>query len=248
MSKAKSIGIYGDSYADGQWGKPGDRFTCWPNELQHLLNCDGELYGRSGTSTYYSYEKFLDTYKKHDAIVFSYSSSVRWPVLPEGMEGHAYNYHQTSDTPVPKLAEYNKIFFDIFNENFLYFIDESIFRSVNRICQEENKYLINVFPFGDSYYKIPSTVFPVYLGLNDISWNEKVQKNGKIFNMFDLHTKENFRDHRYCHLSSKNNMFLAKTFKDAVEQKTMNLFCNLFKENNWIEFDELTAEMYKINP
>ena len=249
MNEDFNVGIYGDSYADGRWGRV-DAFTSWPVQLLHDLDCPGEIYGASGTSTWWSFEKFEKTFHKHNVIVFCYSAPNRWPLLPEEFTGWHWKFDETNPDNFPsdikKLADYNKIFFDIFNDNLFKMIDQAIFRSVNETVRKSGKYLINILPFG-KIYNLPDTQFPVYHNLIDISQNEKVREQGNIFTLPDLHIEraEYARDLRQCHLNNENNKLLAKTFENCIRRKILFKDVNVFKDMPWFEFDDYLEQEYR---
>ena len=233
-----NIGIYGDSFADGHWADV-TKQTSWPNELLRLINCNGHCYAASGTSTWWSYEQFLSTYKKHDVIIFCYSLAGRWPVLPDQLKGQHYNtFSLTGD-----IGKYNLIYNDIFNVTFFEFIESNIFRSVNEICKKEGKYLINLYP-REPDNNSNSVESPIFYNLFNIAYGEKIIRNGTVFNLSQLHIDESMHDRRQCHLNNLNNKLLATIFKDAIEHHKTGIFMNLYKEIPWHEFDPMMQSIY----
>jgi hypothetical protein len=249
MNKNFNVGIYGDSYADGRWGRT-DALTSWPIQLLADLNCPGKIYGLSGTSTWWSFDKFEKTFHNHDVIVFCYSSPNRWPLLPEELEGWHWKFDETDPNKLPahvkELADFNKIFFDIFNNNLFKLIDQAIFRSVNETVEKAGKYLINILPFG-KIYELPKTRFPVFHNLIDISQNEKVREQGKIFTLPELHIQrsEYVHDLRQCHVNNNNNKLLSKTFEECIRNNTLDVEKNVFKDMPWSEFDDYLEQEYR---
>lgn len=59
------IGIFGDSFSDHD---ENNDLISWPYLLSFDYNVSN--YSKTGTSTYYSYNKFLENYKKFDKIIF----------------------------------------------------------------------------------------------------------------------------------------------------------------------------------
>jgi hypothetical protein len=70
------IGIYGDSF--GYYYPEGKQYH-WSTILENKLNCNIENYARYGTSLFYSYQKFLETYTKYDLIIFLVTDPYRYP-------------------------------------------------------------------------------------------------------------------------------------------------------------------------
>jgi len=233
-----NIGIYGDSFVDSQWGDVSKQ-TSWPKELLHLLNCDGKCYAVSGTSTWWSYEQFLDTYRSHDIIIFGYSLPGRWPVLPDQILGQHYN----TSSLTGNIGKYNLIYNDIFNVTLFQFIESNIFKSINEICKKEGKYLINLSAREPENYS-SSVEFPIFYNLFNIAYGEKIIRNGEILNLSQLHIDENMNDRRHCHLNNLNNKLLATIFKDAIEYRKTGILMNLYKEAPWHEFDPMMQFIY----
>lgn len=70
------IGVYGDSFASSHTQS---RDIAWYNILKKLIPCeDVKSYGISGTSLWYSYKKFLETYQEFDTIVFLVTDPSRY--------------------------------------------------------------------------------------------------------------------------------------------------------------------------
>ena len=239
-----TLGIYGDSYADGQGGD--DSNTSWTKKL--LTEINGKCYAASGTSTWWSYENFLSTYENYDNIIFCYSYPGRWPILPEELLGNHWNTNTKFSDPFNTAAadimkSYNKLYNNIFNVTFFEFIEYNIFKSVNEICKSKGKYLINVIP---EKFKHDHSVtdFPVFYNLHNIAHGEKIVRDSKIYNLSKLHGDERIADRRHCHLNSLNNKLLAKIFKETLENKKTKINMDLFKESNWHEFDPMMESVY----
>ena len=84
----KTIGIYGDSFADIRC-----RFTelvdkAWPNLLK--THYDVTNYAVGGSSVYYSYKNFIDTHTLYDKIIFVSTTPGRWKT-PYTIEGNTYH-------------------------------------------------------------------------------------------------------------------------------------------------------------
>jgi len=63
------IAIYGDSYTAGQVNKEINPEPSWVELLAEKFN-NITLFGRGGTSLYFSYQSFLKSYKEFDKIIF----------------------------------------------------------------------------------------------------------------------------------------------------------------------------------
>ena len=139
MMKSKPvIGIYGDSFADPKWVS--NSYDAWPE----LLSKDYKIknYSLSGTSLWWSYNKFLETCNKIDYAIFVVTvpgrihiehndkhlnlNPVTWPIWDGVSIGEIYfkyfysNKRETSfhNFMVNDLLEYDKILLiPAFNES-----------------------------------------------------------------------------------------------------------------------------------
>ena len=243
------IAVFGDSYGNARNDKTR---TGWPHQLADMLNVsetDLDIYAWSGTSTWWSYQNFLKNYKKYDVIVFCYSSFFRWPVLPERLVGQHWRIPGMPLDEWTEMETYNKMYFDIVDDDLLRFLATGLFSKVNELCKKENKFLINLLAFKRDY-EIPYTDFPVYEDANEISWNEKVIRNGKVTTMREVICgidDGNFGEYdvRICHLSTENNRRLASIFKHAIETRPIGICSDLFPEYEWAEYDDAVTAHYK---
>jgi len=230
------IAVFGDSYGDVN-NDPD--LKGWPHQLATMMG-DNNLgkYAQSGTSTWWSYQLFLKNYKKYDVIVFCYSASSRWPILPDELVGQhwrlpGYPLAQWQD----KMSKLNEVYFDIFNDDLLSFLSASVFASVNEICRNENKYLINLLSFNRDFI-IPETPFPIFEDVSKISRNEEVIRNVKMTTMKEVTCDPKNAiwlepDKRICHLNNENNHRLASIFKHSIDNTSTSIYSNLFKEYEW---------------
>lgn len=85
------IGIYGDSFAVNYSG--------WPNYLKkYFNNAKIKIFAVGGTSTNYSYMKFLETHHKHDVVIFIWSSDKRNTLITKDFDKNRYKVHATANT------------------------------------------------------------------------------------------------------------------------------------------------------
>lgn len=211
------IKIFGDSFATSN-GKNG-----WPDQVGKLLNTDIINYARAGTSTWWSYQKFLQNYKKFDKIIFTYSSYSRWQTLTEPHEymsaviqHHDVNFVADEVKDVAKiLASAHPI---LYSDEFNKFVYQSIFNSVNNICRENSISLINVMSFEEYPNDLPISLDNRYgacvTGLNRVSILE-ASTNSRLGKF--LQTND---DIRICHLNSNNNRATAEIVSQLFSAST----------------------------
>lgn len=211
------IGYFGDSYIDiaDALGNP------WPLILKDSLGVEAGFHARSGTSHWHAYDRFIKNYHKYDTIVFCHTSHSRWPHLPDEEEGHHFDIGYDWVTNSDFMKNINRIYSDIFTDDLLGFLCKSIYDNVNKICRENDIYLVNLIPFPLPYeYK--DTEFPVIDGIDKISWSEEIIVEGRteIFNKWL--SKQHIYDVRYCHLNPKNNFRMSNMIKNLIDNKTKN--------------------------
>ena len=240
------IAIYGDSYAD-----PNPH----PNEswISYLKNNMGKVsidqYAQAGTSHWWSYQKFIETYKDYDIIIFCHTCPIRWPHLPKEYEGKEWNTgHEKNGGFADFQDNINKFFHSIFTDELLHFYCTSIFKKVNEICKDENIFLINLLmetteTLGPEYsHEINNAPFSTFMGLNDLSRWEKVIFNNKVYPTVELLSKYKiFNDVRANHLSAINNSLLGKILLSTIENTEYTHNTTLMSLDIWEEFSEISA-------
>jgi hypothetical protein len=232
------IGIFGDSFA-AYYGVYTENKP-WPILLNEMMgNGKAGQWARGGTSHWYSYEQFIKRYKKYDCIVFCHTNSMRWPVTPPGLEHYAWEIGFTGNS---LMEPYNNVRKDILSEELLNYISLNIFKDVNRICQENNKYLVNIFSFPLDY-DMPKTSYPALLKLNQVSIAEHIFYKGKYQRTGDVNTVRG-GDLRDCHLNTLNNKRLADIVCDLIKNKTLDTIIDL-TELEWDAKDPIMDYIYK---
>jgi hypothetical protein len=233
-----NIGIFGDSYA-----VPHGYETGWPSVLHSSIKtCKLKNYACAGTSHWYSYKKFLENFEFHDTIVFCHTNSMRWPVMPPGEQGRAWNIGYCSD---PVVDKYNKIRQDIMSEELLNYISFNIFKDINRLCLENNIYLVNILCFPLDFI-LPPTNFPILINLDQISRKEQVLYKGKLEFTTSLNSVLMRGDRRDCHLNVLNNKKLASITEQLIANKTYNISVDLLEKYNWNYRDPEIDRIYQM--
>lgn len=222
------IGIYGDSFADLNPADTHDRnkeILPWSLWLENSLKFKVECNAKSGTSLWFSYTQFLETYKKYDIIVFCYTNYMRWNGLSEKYKGLS-NIRHIDDVKYLPHHEQEKAKFLVQAFEFMYnddlnkFIYQQIFNKVNTLCRQSNITLVNLFPFentkfydnlfSDTIINLQEAQGPCLTGLLEISVNES-QTSKKLNER--LNTKN---DVRHCHINSYNNKCLANIINSNI--------------------------------
>jgi len=82
------IGVFGDSFADRTPYNPESPFKEDESWIADMESAGHKItsYGKTGTSTWYSFQQFIAHCEQFDHIVFCYSSLHRMHHLPDGLE------------------------------------------------------------------------------------------------------------------------------------------------------------------
>ena len=242
MDKIK-LAIFGDSFADhfpmlseeGNWDKGG-----WPGILAASLsdNRDDFIFqGRSGTSAWYAYSRFLDVVKHNDIerVVFSYTSSQRIPYLPEDIAGEAWRL-VIPDDPFLEFEEEDDMYLTyvkyFYNNDYHQFVSQQIFRSVNKICKEKYIKLVNLFPFFDPYNSDGNTTANADYDIDDAEYSVLydlyklcILECGSDDKMRYLDTTSGWlpagQDMRLNHMNNVNNKVIAEKISMLMENNSI---------------------------
>lgn len=239
------VGIFGDSYActEAAFGKYG-----WPDLIGEKFTITN--HSRSGTSMWWSFEKFLQYHDEYDIIVFSFTSNTRWPAVPKKIEYRAWNigFVRENDDFLDVLNPY---FFEVFPENLRRYINSSIYKDVVDICVEKGKYLVSIIPFAElnldeADFDVSDRRFPIMVGLDKVSHLEEVMIDGAVHNTVKYLKKSKIIEHRPCHLNPSNNRIVADWVIDCIEQQKSNIVFDCGSINDWVVFDPVDSEMLEL--
>lgn len=226
------IGIFGDSFANISMLNLVDESIGrrpWPMTLAKLLNDELSVHSKVATSTWYSYKKFLENYKKLDTVVFCYSGNHRWHNINAGDGGPPIHHiiapeqlvHASPDFKdvAKKLVDIHPYIFDPVLD---VFIIQNVFNSINDICRENGIRIVNVLTFEESYdiplkIDLSKNAGTVLTNLSEVASSEYLTKDQKPRDKEIAHQILNFHDKRFCHLSPQNNTALANIIKDCLD-------------------------------
>lgn len=239
-----NIGVFGDSFSDmNNVFAVIKENESWMRYLGDYTNSEVTCFGRSGTSIWYSFEKFKEHYKKYTHIVFCQTSPHRIPHLYNKFVGfnfiknidyiNSIGHLSLSDKDV--LANIVKVYYShLHNEELDIFLAQQVFDQVNLLCKKENIKLITILPFEDLKFQkkyiidVSNRTGDCLLGLLSIASAE-----------YSLSSDTNatlIYDKRYCHLTKENNQILANIIKTSFESLSRRVF----------NFDSIDSEDYKM--
>lgn len=237
------IGVFGDSFADRTYlvsESPFKEDESWMKVMEdagHKIT----TYGKTGTSTYYSFEQFMSHHDQFTHIVFCYSSLNRIHYLPQGLEDlsflttpdELYATRRNRNLSQQQELEMVRILTGYIcnhNSTFNLFVKQKIFNDVNNICRYKNIKLVNLLSFDDRKDKV---------------WNINLDdRSGDcLYNLFEVSKKElpsmDKVDFRWCHLSKENNKVLASIIFDSLQNENRDII-DLFKHKDIIYSKEIT--------
>lgn len=241
------IGIFGDSFADinpVQYIDEDLNRMPWPLWLEKLSSTKVEGHAISASSIWYSYKKFIDNYKKYEKIVFCYSDLHRWHNINDELGAHSgLNHIRYKDQLKIVPQEYRQKAAVLVNAYELLhdwdldkFIFQSIFDSVNKLCDESGIKLINILNFEEINdlplsIDISKTKNTVLTNLVQVSGNEYLYfGNNNIGRQIAKLIVEK-PDKRFCHLSPFNNKVLAEIVYNCINTDVR--YINLGKEDSF---------------
>lgn len=245
------LAVFGDSYASFN---PINEHS-WPKLVSKTLSIEADFYAKAGTSMWWAYKQFKKYYKKYDIIIFSFTSSSRWPNLPKSLLGQEFNIGYKKDNSMLDII--NPYFNSLFPEDFQNFISKNIHKEIIESCKKENKYIIQIIPFlQTAHSKIRSKFdfelfpndYPIISALDIISHKEEVMYQGKHRNTCKLLNGLNIVDHRDCHLNPSNNMVVANWIVDCIKEMKYNIHLECEKNLNvWTNFDQTDSDEFNKN-
>lgn len=231
-SNTKLIGVFGDSYADPNPTKYLDKqagIMPWMMHLEKIIGCPVYSYGLSATSIWYSYKKFLSLYKEYDTVIFCYSDLHRWYNINGEIHGGLYHIRYADQMQFVS-AEFKqqaevlvKAYEYLHDWDLDRFLFQSVFNSVNKLCDEAGITLINILNFEEINgtplsIDISTTKNTVLTNLVQVSGREYLYQsgNGKFKDITELMIAE--PDKRFCHLNPHNNKVLADIIVECIDR------------------------------
>lgn len=226
------IGVFGDSYADlnpRQYiDESLDRLP-WPMWLEKFTDEKVECHGVSATSIWYSYKKFISSYRKYDTVIFCYSDLHRWYNINDGeiCSGlYHIRYKDQLKLVSPEFLNDAKVLVDSYEllhdwelDKFLF---QSIFNSVNALCDKSRIKVINILNFEEINrtplsINITTTTNTVLTNLVQVSGNEYLHQDGSAKYKDITKLINSGADKRFCHLNPHNNKILAGIITECLE-------------------------------
>lgn len=221
------IGVFGDSFADRNPYNPESPFKedeswmKWMEESGHEIT----TYGKTGTSTWYSFQQFLAHHDQFDHVIFCYSSMHRIHHLPEGLEDLSFlstpdqlyelrknkNLTQRQELDIVRILTGHV---PNISTTFDLFVKQHIFDEVNNLCRNKNIKLVNLLTFDDRKEK-------------NYSIDLALRAGDCLYNLFEVSRRElpsmDRVDNRWCHLSKELNLSLSVLLSQSLNSKELRI-------------------------
>ena len=201
------VGVFGDSFAT-RWMRTHERYKGHPGfddigkPWFEYLPYNVETFGESGSDIYYSYDLYLQNYKKFDKTVFIATAPGRLSVKDYKNEYRHYNSNVIAEIHKSRSSGKEAEFLDSVIGFFKYVQDFDREVTVWNLIKDDVKKDRNclfIEGFGDN-------------GLKDIFQMEN-SVWGVTFK--DTHSPD-IKDFRYCHMTKENNQILASKVENCL--------------------------------
>lgn len=218
------IGVYGDSFASI---KGGNEKISWFNLLTEFIpNAKVTSYGIPGSSVFYSYRKFLETYEQYDTVIFLVTEPNRYTKLLY-MAGD-YRYINTLHS-LEQFIKNNKLS-DSEKEELDYLKGWFI------MSDETYNSAMTEFMLGDIESKKPNTIFfPCFPNSITIERQKKIGSykgptmaefhniQSKLLNLDnDVRVMKENTSTISCHFSKEFNLVIARAFTKKIKENVWN--------------------------
>jgi hypothetical protein len=238
------IGVFGDSFADRNPYNPESPFKEDESWIADMENAGHKIttYGKTGTSTWYSFQQFLAHHEQFDHVVFCYSSLHRIHHLPEGLEDlsflttpdELYALRRNKGLSKQQELEMTRILtghIPNLSVPFDVWIKQKIFNDVNNMCYSNNIKIVNLLTFDDR--KDKGTAISL-----------EARQGDCLYNLFSVSKKElptmGVVDNRWCHLSKENNTVLSSIIFNSLISVEKDII-DLYKNTGFEYRKEITA-------
>lgn len=250
-----NIAIFGDSFANFAYSsKINEQIKPWMIWIEEISQYKITSFGQPGTSTWFSYKEFLKYYKNFDIVIFCYSSPDRWFNINNFQNFSHIIFKDKLSTVSPEIKNVLEPLVNshpyLYDEQFNNFVFQKVFNSINELCKQNNKTIINLLTFEnftateDKLSIDVSLKFgPVLTALNEISLREinMAKKTNASKSEEYINTIFKHKDFRFCHLNTHNNKILAEIIVENLKEPKP--YVNLTKDSRW-SFDIKHLESY----
>ncbi len=199
MNKKPKLAIYGDSFSDPSWVQ--NDYLSWPEMLEQKYNVKN--YSLTGSSMWWSYDKFLETHASYDLAIFVVT-------VPGRIHVEYNNKHlnlNPSTWPVWDGINIGEMYFRYFYSS----KRETAFHNfmVNDILQYQDVLVVPAF-----LESLPN--------LNSWSLCHYADLELQFYGLDHPGNNEN----RKCHLTKENNLMIYNKIINAIDNKDQILKLN----------------------
>jgi hypothetical protein len=198
------IAIYGDSFSSGHLSKHGKPWHKILQSINPKLEIDN--YGVSGSSFWFSYRKYLDTYQDYDKHIFFITSAERFTLHENAINRHIAGWDTISNFvrngQLPDNNETQQItslargVYEFFDPKFFYDVSNCLFKHLHSLNNTNTLFL----PCFD------------HVAVKELNHECSLLNISEIdFKKYGLNTwSMALGDIRNCHMNPENNQILAE--------------------------------------
>lgn len=235
----KSLGIFGDSFADDTYGEQG---KSWIDTIRDANEYKITNYSKAGSNMWYTYSQFIENHNKNEQNIVLITNPNRI-IIPKDSPLKVSSYMSYLQVLEQFDNHGNSVTQD-------YILLRDYYEKIHNSDQDESlhalmvKEIESLSPNTILYYSIPPTehIFSLFhitmfecrcLGI-DITTKDRWTYASNMVKK--IHSK-GARDQRKCHMTDDNNQVVGKMFLNRLRGKDVNLsFSDLIKPNKPLEY------------
>ena len=203
------VAIFGDSY--GVVLPEGNNTLSWVGIISDKFSVDN--FSESSSSLYYSYRKFLESYKNYDKIIFLITNPGRIFLEKCNIRKHISHYDLAKYYRDRAETHEDKLILEAAKNYYLYVMNEEYDQCMHNLMVKNTKNLhpsILLIPcFQNS---IPGQHNNCLFDACKLDWD-----------YYKLKNVNNYNDNRHSHMNEINNQLLAKEVKQWLDFGEFNL-------------------------
>ncbi len=214
------IGIYGDSFAETY---PQSKHFAWFNLLTHYIpNARIKSYGKAGTSVFYSYKLFLQTYQTFDVVIFLVTDPNRYtkPMIIDGNDLYPHSIRQIELMLANEsISKQDKILLENLRNYYISIIDEEFNAFANELMLQKIETLHKKVIFFPCFPNAMSTERQNKSGLfhtkNTMGHITQMQSNKLKVDNIGFYEENPSKIS--CHLTEEYNHAVAQFFATKIK-------------------------------
>ena len=203
------VAIFGDSY--GVVLPEGNNTLSWVSIISDKFSVDN--FSESSSSLYYSYQKFLESYKNYDKIIFLITNPGRIFLEKCNIRKHISHYDLAKYYRDRAETHEDKLILEAAKNYYLYVMNEEYDQCMHNLMVENIKNLHpNILLIPCFQNSIPGRHNNCLFDACKLDWD-----------FYKLKDANNYNDIRHSHMNEINNQLLAKEIEQWLDFGEFNL-------------------------